>query len=183
LEEDAVEVRSIRLRGIARQLRTAQDDTRNHFTRLVAPWLAGLTIPPIAQLALTPRPWQPWHEASLSLFIVATALFLAGYQLSIGSLYRDARPWNEIRAALTFGGLVSLTTAIMTLVVTTTGVGLSAVALAVLASGVAIPIGLRIAISVMPHWKGWTRMRLAEQTGPDRTDIIDEVAVDIATGD
>jgi len=177
-EERSIKVKSIRLSGVARQLGVVQEDTRNHFTLRVAPWLAGFTLPPIVQLALSPRPWQPWHEASLAFFIAATGLLLAGYQLSIGSLYRDECPWNEIRASLTFGGLVSLMVAVSILIWSTAGVG-PVLALVVLVLGIAVPILLRVGLSVRSGWSIWKRIGL-EPTKSNGPNGIDEIAVEVA---
>jgi hypothetical protein len=137
------------------------DDGSTHFSRLVAPFLAGFTLPPIVLLASGSTPAQPWRDLALSLFLVATALLLSGFLLSVGSLYRDAlRPWGAIRFGLTFAGLLSFTAALAVVVVAGTGPGLPDAAVAVLALAVLLPMALRIGKSVRPAWGIWASLRL-----------------------
>jgi len=140
------------------------DDGSTHFSRLVAPFLAGFTLPPIVLLASGSTPAQPWRDLSLTFFLVATALLLSGFLLSVGSLYRDALPpWGAIRFVLTFAGLVSFTTALAVVIVASTGPGLPDVAVAVLALAVLGPMALRIGKSVRPAARVWATLRLPQR--------------------
>jgi hypothetical protein len=57
------------------------------YSRLVAPVLAGFSLPAIVTLATATTPGQPYRDIALSCFIAATGLFLASFQLTIGRVY------------------------------------------------------------------------------------------------
>ncbi len=90
------------------------------FSRVVAPVLAGLSLPAIVGLATATTPGKLSREVALSFLIMATGLFLASFQLTIGSVYTRGYNWGNLRAALSFLGIVSL---IVALVVLVTAVG------------------------------------------------------------
>jgi hypothetical protein len=123
------------------------DDGSKHFTRLVAPFLAGFCLPTIGGLvANTAQPPQPWRDVALSLFVAAAGLLLAGFQLSIGSLFTN-NPRSLVRPILAFAGLGSLTLGVTVLLLSASGVTqplLIWLALLVLLLGVFVPIAMRI---------------------------------------
>src|ERR1700730_7609767 len=107
-----------------------------HISQVVAPLLAAFTLPTIAVVVVTPP--RHWQYVILAMFVASTGLLLASFQLSVGRLFHHASPWNEIRAVLTFLGLISLAVGLALLVASARGAdraGLYA-ALAVLAGGV-----------------------------------------------
>lgn len=114
------------------------------FSRLVAPLLAGFSLPTMVGLVASPSPGQPWKDLALACLIAASGLFLAGYQLSIGSLYERYRePLGDLRAGLSFAGIVLLTVALITIIGAATAHWWVTAALAVFAAGGVLPILLR----------------------------------------
>lgn len=115
-----------------------------HVSQVVAPLLAAFTLPTIAVIVVTPPPH--WRYVILSLFVVSTGLLLAGFQLSVGRLFHDAAPWNEIRAILTFLGLIALAAGLALLAASSREADRGALyaALAILAAGVLAPICLNL---------------------------------------
>jgi hypothetical protein len=144
--------------------RQATDNGSTHFSRIVAPLLAGFTLPPVALLASGSTPGQPWRDVALSLFVVATGLLLCGFLLSIGSLYRDGLPpWGAVRFGITLVGLLSFTAALAVVIVAGAGPGLRDLAAAILVLAVLFPMALRIGKSVRPGWGIWVSLRLPEK--------------------
>ncbi len=119
------------------------------FSRLVSPLLAGFSLPTMVGLVASQTPAQPWRDLSLSCLIAASGLFLASYQLSIGSLYeRYRKPLGDLRAGLSFAGILLLIIALIVFVGAATTHWWVTAALAVFASGGVAPILLR----------GWLRL-------------------------
>src|SRR5260370_40200467 len=86
------------------------DAEYKHFSRVVSPLLAAFTLPTIAVIVTTPaKDWNQWRYPILCLFLASNGLLLASVQLSVGRLFKNASPWNEIRAVLAFSGLICLT--------------------------------------------------------------------------
>lgn len=85
------------------------------YSRVVAPVLAGFSLPAIVSLATGTTPGQPYRDISLACFITATGFFLISFQLTIGRVYRQLYSWGKLRAGLTFAGILLLVTALMVL--------------------------------------------------------------------
>ena len=124
-----------------------------HVSQVVAPLLAAFTLPTIAVIVVTPPPH--WRYAILSLFVASTGLLLAGFQLSVGRLFHDATPWNEIRAILTFLGLIALASGLAVLAASARREDRGTLygALALLAAGVLIPIGMNLGLWITDRRK------------------------------
>src|SRR5579859_2599160 len=123
---------------------TQPDALAEHFTRLIAPFLAGFSLPTIAQLVTGTSPPQPWRDIVVALFVAAAGLLLAGFQMSIGSLYSST---SEFRPLLSFAGLGLITLALATLVLSAKDIAewnLLVFAVVVLGLGVFVPMGVRI---------------------------------------
>ncbi len=136
-----------------------------HVSQVVAPILAAFTLPTIALIALSPP--AHWANLILSLFVASTGLLLAGFQLSVGRLFRDASPWNQIRSGLTFLGLISLTAGLALLAGSQTnraGRPLLYAALAVLALGVLAPITINL-LWLQAAWRRQTHAAVAFPDG------------------
>jgi hypothetical protein len=107
--------------------------------------LAAFTLPTIALIALSPP--AHWRNLILSLFVASTGLLLASFQLSVGRLFHDAAPWNEIRAVLAFLGLICMASGLALLAAAQTAGtdrGVLYVAQVILAAGVLVPIAMNI---------------------------------------
>ncbi len=89
---------------------------RESYSRVVAPVLAGFSLPAIVSLATAKTPVQPYRDIALSCLITATGFFLISFQLTIGRVYRQLFNWGTLRAGLTFFGIVFLVAAVMVLV-------------------------------------------------------------------
>lgn len=116
-----------------------------HVSQVVAPVLAAFTLPTIALIALSPP--AHWANLMLSLFVASTGLLLAGFQLSVGRLFRDEFPWNQIRSSLTYLGLICLAAGLGLLTVSQTtreGRPLLYAALVILTLGVLVPIAINL---------------------------------------
>jgi hypothetical protein len=116
------------------------------FSRVVAPLMAALSLPAIVTLATSTRPAGLPSKVALSFLIMATGLFLASFQLTIGSLYVRLYHWGAFRFLLSFAGILSMIVALVVLVVAVAGDSwVIIVAIAVLALGGATSI-LRIGV-------------------------------------
>jgi hypothetical protein len=105
------------------------------FSRVVAPVLAGFSLPAIVSLATATTPGQPWRDIALSCLISATGFFLASFQLTIGSVYIRLYDWGTFRAVLTAAGIGLLIVAVIVLVAAVAENGWVDIALAVLCLG------------------------------------------------
>ncbi len=88
-------------------------------TRLIAPILAGFSLPAIITFVASRYPRAPWHDAVLSFLVAATGLFIASMQLSIGRLYEKYDGnlrFRSFRAFLTILGLILVAFALAFLV-------------------------------------------------------------------
>jgi hypothetical protein len=116
------------------------------FSRVVAPIMAALSLPAIVTLATSTSPLGLASKVALSFLIMATGLFLASFQLTIGSLYVRLYHWGAFRFLLSFAGILSMIVALVVLVVAVAGDSwFIIVAIAVLALGGATSI-LRIGV-------------------------------------
>jgi hypothetical protein len=112
------------------------DAQQDSYSRIVAPLLAGFTLPTIVILATTPEDSQTTYQnIALACFIAATGCFMASFQLTIGWVYTDVYGLGRFRAGLTFAGIVLLVVALMVLVAAMPGHWWADVALAILALG------------------------------------------------
>lgn len=150
-----------------------------HVSQVVAPVLAAFTLPTIALIALTPP--THWANLILSLFVASTGLLLAGFQLSVGRLFRDESPWNQIRSSLTNLGLISLASGLALLAASQTtraGRPLLYAALVILALGVLVPIAVNL-VWLRADWRGQKHAAVALpqdimrdlKTDPDIKDV------------
>jgi hypothetical protein len=73
-----------------------RDHADESFSRVVAPVLAGFSLPAIVSLATAAKPGQPWRDIALSCLIAATGFFLASFQLTIGSVYVRLYDWGTV---------------------------------------------------------------------------------------
>jgi hypothetical protein len=106
-----------------------------------------LTLPTIAVIVTTPAAdWNQWRYQILCLFLASAGLLLASVQLSVGRLFKDARPWNEFRAVLTFLGLICLALGLALLAASQLKADKGALigALVVFALGVLVPVGISL---------------------------------------
>jgi hypothetical protein len=126
---------------------------RESYSRVVAPVLAGFSLPAIVSLATGTTPGQPYRDISVACFITATGFFLASFQLTIGGVYRRLYGWGKFRAGLTFSGILLLVTALMVLVAAVSDHWWMDLALAALALG-----GLTQGLAL-----GWLKLRSAEE--------------------
>jgi hypothetical protein len=129
------------------------------YSRVVAPVLAGFSLPAIVSLATGTTPGQPYRDISVACFITATGFFLASFQLTIGGVYRRLYGWGTFRAGLTFAGILLLVTALMVLAAAVSHYWWMDLALAALALG-----GLTQGLAL-----GWLKLRSAKGKGPART--------------
>ena len=114
------------------------------FSRLVSPLLAGFSLPTMVGLVAGQTPGQPWRDLSLSCLIAASGLFLASYQLSIGSLYERYRDsLGDLRAGLSFAGILLLIAALIVFVGAAAAHWWASAALAVFAFCGVASVGLR----------------------------------------
>lgn len=123
----------------------SDDPDYRHFSRVVSPLLAAFTLPTIAVIVTTPaRDWNQWRYPILCLFLASNGLLLASVQLSVGRLFKDASPWNEIRAVLAFSGLICLAFGLALLAASQLTADHTAlvVTLVIFAAGVLVPIGM-----------------------------------------
>lgn len=93
-------------------------------TRLIAPIFAVFSLPTIFVYVASDHPRSRWHDAVLSLLLVATGLFMASLQLSIGRLhdrYGKSIKFLRFRAYLTIIGIVVITLALTFLVCSQVG--------------------------------------------------------------
>ena len=121
------------------------DAEYKHFSRVVSPLLAAFTLPTIAVIVTTPaKDWNQWRYPILCLFLASNGLLLASVQLSVGRLFKNASPWNEIRAVLAFSGLICLTLGLALLAASQFKADHAALVftLVIFAAGVLVPIGL-----------------------------------------
>jgi hypothetical protein len=95
---------------------TPSEGEHESYSRVVAPVLAGFSLPAIVTLATATTPVQPYYDIALSFFITATGLFLISFQLTIGGVYIRLYNWGKLRVGLTFFGVVFLVAAVMVLV-------------------------------------------------------------------
>jgi hypothetical protein len=117
---------------------------RESFNRIVAPVLAGFSLPAIVTLATSDIPSQPWRDITLSFMATATGLFLAGYQLTTGSLYTHFREsWGKARAAISFSGMAFLVAALIVIIAAAVHRWWVVFPLLVLFLGGIIPLGVR----------------------------------------
>jgi hypothetical protein len=86
------------------------------YSRVVAPLLAGLSLPAIVALATAKDPDKPSREIALSFLIMATGLFLASFQLTIGPVYMRTYHWGMFRAGLSVVGILFLIVALSVLI-------------------------------------------------------------------
>jgi len=119
------------------------------YSRVVAPVLAGFSLPAIVSLATGTTPGQPYRDISLACFITATGFSLVSFQLTIGGIYRRLYGWGKLRAGLTFSGILLLVTALMVLVAAVSDHWWMDLALAALGLG-----GLTPALA-----QGWLKLR------------------------
>jgi hypothetical protein len=112
-----------------------RDHADESFSRVVAPVLAGFSLPAIVSLATAAKPGQPWRDIALSCLIAATGFFLASFQLTIGSVYVRLYDWGTVRALLTATGIGLLIVALIVLVAAVAESGWVDIALAVLCLG------------------------------------------------
>ena len=81
---------------------------------------------------------------SLSCLVASTGLFLASFQLTIGSVYtRYRESWGNLRAGLSFAGIILLVVALIVLVASVADHWWVTLALVVLGVGGVAPILLR----------------------------------------
>jgi len=96
-----------------------KDDDKS-FSRIVAPLLAGFSVPAIISLAASNSPAQPWRDITLAFMATATGLFLAAFQLAIGSVYTYFhQSWGYARAAISFSGIAFLVAALIVVIAST----------------------------------------------------------------
>ena len=107
------------------------------FSRVAAPVLAGFSLPAIVTLATVNVPGQPYRDIALGCFVGSTGLFLASFQLTIGTvyvrLYGDI--WGFVRSGLTVLGIGALAAAVTAIVAGVAKSGWIDIALGVLCAG------------------------------------------------
>jgi hypothetical protein len=124
------------------------DPQQDSYSRLVAPLLAGFSLPTIVILATLPKDSQTTHQGiALACFIAATGCFMASFQLTIGWVYTEVYGLGRFRGGLTFAGIVLLVVALMVLVAAMPGHWWADVALGILVLG-----ALTSAISQAWRW-------------------------------
>ena len=112
------------------------DPQQDSYSRIVAPLLAGFTLPTIVILATLPEnPQTTFQNIALACFIAATGCFMASFQLTIGWVYTEVFGLGRYRAKLTFVGIVLLVVALMVLVAAMPGHWWTDVALGILVLG------------------------------------------------
>jgi hypothetical protein len=123
------------------------------FSRVAAPVLAGFSLPAIVTLATTSVTVlsQPYHDIALGCFVASTGLFLASFQLTIGTVYVRlyGQTWGFIRSLLTILGIGALAAAVTAIVAGVTKNGWVDIALATLWVGAAIQVIGRTVIWVI----------------------------------
>ena len=93
------------------------DPQQDSYSRILAPLLAGFTLPTIVILATLPKDSQSTNQSiALACFIAATGCFMASFQLTIGWVYTEVFGLGKFRAGLTFAGIALLVVALMVLV-------------------------------------------------------------------
>ena len=137
---------------------TPSDRGHESYSRIVAPVLAGFSLPAIVTLATAGTPGQPYRDIALACFVTATGLFLAGLQLTIGRVYIRLYTWGKLRSGLTFSGIVLLVAALMVLIAAVSDHWWIDLALAVLGLG-----GITQALAL-----GWMRLRPPQANRPAR---------------
>lgn len=124
------------------------DPQQDSYSRIVAPLLAGFTLPTIVILATLPTDSQTTSQTiALACFIAATGCFMASFQLTIGWVYTDVYGLGRFRAGLTFAGIALLVVALMVLVAALPGHWWADAALGILVLG-----ALTAAISQAWRW-------------------------------
>ena len=125
----------------------SDDADYRHFSRVVSPLLAAFTLPTIAVIVTTPaKDWNQWRYPILCLFLASNGLLLASVQLSVGRLFKNASPWNEIRAFVAFSGFFCLAVGLALLAASqlTTDHAALVFTLVIFGAGVLVPIGLNL---------------------------------------
>jgi len=112
-----------------------ESEQEKSLTRLIAPIFAGFSLPTIITFVPATFPSPPWHDAILSLLLVATGLFMASIQLSIGRLYDN---YNNLRKFRIFRAYL-----------TVIGIGLVALALTFLVSATVSTLLIWLPLSVL----------------------------------
>jgi hypothetical protein len=112
------------------------DPQQDSYSRIVAPLLAGFTLPTIVILATLPNDSRTTYQGiALACFVAATGCFLASFQLTIGWVYNEVHGLGWFRGRLTFAGTLLLVAALMVLVAAMPGHWWMDAALAILVLG------------------------------------------------
>lgn len=111
------------------------DPQQDSYSRIVAPVLAGFTLPTIVILATSKDSQTTNQGIALACFIAATGCFMASFQLTIGWVYTEVYGLGRYRAGLTFAGIVLLVVALIVLVMGMPGHWWADVALGILVLG------------------------------------------------
>lgn len=111
------------------------DPQQDSYSRIVAPVLAGFTLPTIVILATSKDAQTTNQGIALACFIAATGCFMASFQLTIGWVYTEVHGLGRFRAGLTFLGIALLVVALVVLVADLPGHWWADVALAILVLG------------------------------------------------
>jgi hypothetical protein len=89
--------------------------TSYSFTGLIAPVLAGFSLPAIIVFATNTYPGPPGHDIILSLLVTATGLFMASIQLTSPLVDNRYKYAGALRAALTVLGICVAAAAVILL--------------------------------------------------------------------
>jgi hypothetical protein len=94
---------------------SGQESADDSLTRLIAPIFVAFSLPTVIAFVASKHTGAPWHGVILALLIMATGLFMASLQLSVGPLYEH---WDvgSFRALLTFIGIAVVAAALFFLV-------------------------------------------------------------------
>lgn len=128
------------------------DEGDESFSRIVSPLLAGFSLPTIVGLVTTPTSHPLANDIVLSCLVASTGLFLASFQLSIGSVYkRYHHSFGSLRAGLSFAGIILLIVALTELIAAVAKHWWVTVPLVVLCIGGVAPILLRWWLKLHPN--------------------------------
>jgi MFS family permease len=136
-------------------------------TRLIAPVLAGFSLPAIITFASGTYPGPPRHNIILSLLIAGAGLFMASIQLSIGPIYdKYAKTSRSLRGGFTLLGVCLVVVALFVLCAPLFQQWWSGLALIVLLIGGILPAFLTAYLWIQEHSgkrpAGHTRIRSSD---------------------
>jgi hypothetical protein len=121
------------------------------FTGLIAPVLAGFSLPAIIVLVSNTYPGPPSHDIILSLLVIATGLFMASIQLTspmVDDWYEYA---GSLRAGLTMLGICVVAVAFILLGAPTMHQWYGILALIVIFIGSVVPAALLVWLWFQKH--------------------------------